>query len=62
MDKKLYKLARQLNKTATTIRDVKTIATGDPQKIAKRAIRKQTYRTTHRQANTISKMVERLLK
>jgi len=41
----LYEASRALSKTATTINDVKTLATGDPEKIAKRFVKKEINKT-----------------
>ena len=40
MHRKLYKVARKINKVATVLNDLSVLKTGDPKKIAKRAVRK----------------------
>lgn len=52
----LYKASRMLGKTASTINDVKTLATGDPEKIAKRIIRKQVSKESNKIARDINKL------
>lgn len=62
LHRKLYKLARKLNKAASFINDAKTLSTGDPKKIAKRYARKHTYKTSHGMANKIARAIIKAMK
>lgn len=57
MHKMLYKVARKINRAATVMNDVETIATGNPKKIAKRFARKATYKASHGGANKLARKV-----
>lgn len=54
----LYKMSRTLGKTASTIKDIETIATGDPEKIAKRFIKKEI----NKKGNEIIRSITRKVK
>lgn len=62
MEKFLYRLARKINKAATFTNDVKTYASLDPKRIAKRIIRKQTYKKSHGAANSLSQKISKWIK
>lgn len=62
MHRKLYKIARKINKAASIINDVKTWSTGDPKKIAKRYARKHTYKSSHGGANKVARFISKLFK
>lgn len=62
LHRKLYSLARKINKVATIINDARTWSTGDPKKIAKRYARKSTYKTTHGAANKIARAIIKAMK
>lgn len=51
----LYSISRILNKTAGILNDIETIATGNPKKIAKRAINKSKNKLIYKTANKISR-------
>lgn len=59
MHRKLYSIARKLNRAATIMNDVNVIASRDPKKIEKRLARKMAYKTAHGGANSI---VQKILK
>lgn len=44
----LYKLSRSINKTASTLNDIETLASGNPKKIMKRAKRKTVRKTLNK--------------
>jgi hypothetical protein len=54
----LYQASRTLGKIASTITDIKVISTGNPEKIAKRFIRKKINRTS----NKITRKIIRKIK
>lgn len=54
----LYKASKILGKAAGKLNDVKTLASGDPVKIAKRMARKATTRS----ANSVARDINRILK
>lgn len=62
MHRKLYALARKINRAATFLNDAKTLASGDPKKIAKRALRKQAYKSSHGGAGKIARGISKFLK
>ena len=62
MDKFLYKLARKIGKAATMTNDAKTIASGDPKKIAKRFARKAAYKASHGGANKMARKITKWMK
>lgn len=62
MHRKLYKIARKINKAATIINDAKTWSTGDPKKIAKRYERKHTYKTSHSTASKVARAIIKAMK
>lgn len=53
-----YKIARQSGKTATTVKDIETLMTGNPEKILKRHIRKKIYKRTNKLGNYLSRKVK----
>lgn len=57
MEKQLYKLSRKIGKAATMVNDVKTLASGDPKRIAKRLTNKQTYKASHGGANKLARKI-----
>jgi hypothetical protein len=54
----LYDASRVLGKAATTINDAKTIASGDPAKIAKRFTKKAINKTGNKVIREINKKVK----
>ena len=50
----LYKISRTTGKSASTVNTIKTVLTGDPEKIAKHVIRKQVYKSSNKAAKKIS--------
>lgn len=50
----LYNITRKTSKLATFFNDIETLLTFDPKKIAKRAARKATYKTSGKIAKKIS--------
>lgn len=51
---KLYKLSRMFGKAGSTINDVETLMSGDPEKIVKRAVRKKVNKESHKIAQKIN--------
>lgn len=54
----LYSLTRLIGKTASKVADVETLSTLDIEKIAKRAARKQVYKTGNKITKNISKKIK----
>jgi hypothetical protein len=54
----LYDLARQAGKTASKIRDIEVIASGDPKKIGKRVIRKAISKESFKVAKSINRKIK----
>lgn len=54
----LYKASRALGKTASTINDIKTIATGDPEKIAKRFVKKEINKAGNKVIRDITRRIK----
>lgn len=54
----LYGWSRTLARTASKVRDVETILTGDPVKIGERFIKKEVYRQTGKAARRISRKLK----
>lgn len=48
LSRSLYKIARKIGKAATISNDIETLLSGDPKKIAKRAARKATWKTSNK--------------
>jgi hypothetical protein len=51
----LYNISRLAGKTASTITDVETVLSGNPEKIIKRAGRKTIYKHTNKTARKINR-------
>lgn len=51
----LYKMSRMFGKAASTVNDVETVMTGNPEKIAKRFARKLVGKTAYKTANKINR-------
>lgn len=54
----LYKASRIIGKAASTANTAKTIASGDPNKIAKHLARKTIYKTGNNIANKVAKKIK----
>jgi hypothetical protein len=54
----LYKASRICGKSASTMNTVKTVLSGDPQKIAKHFARKAVYKEGHKLSNKIAKKIK----
>lgn len=54
-----YKAARKIGKTATTLNNIETLLTGNPKKIAKRAVR---YKTTQQSHGAVNKLLRKIFK
>lgn len=50
----LYKISRTVGKTASNLNTVKTILSGDPEKIAKHIARKEIYKTGNKLTKKVS--------
>lgn len=53
----LYKASRKIGKAASVLNDIETLATGDPEKIAKRAVRKNVYKSANKGARKVSNKI-----
>lgn len=54
----LYKASRTMGKAASVANTVKTVASGDPSKIAKHLARKTVYKTGNNIANKVAKKIK----
>jgi hypothetical protein len=48
LSKHFYKAARKLGKVGSIFNDIETLMTGDPKKIAKRAVRKHSWKASNK--------------
>lgn len=62
MHRALYKIARKINKAATTLNDLSVWSTGDPKKIAKRYARKHAYKASYSGGNSLARNIVKFLK